>query len=72
MRLWWDRMKARMAHLNERVASAERLNATADAEVTRSAERRERVKVTVIAPMHRAAAHNQFADIIRANLRHGR
>lgn len=67
MRLW-KRMKARMEHLNARVASAERLAADAEAEVVHSQERREHVQSTIIAPMTRAASHNQFADIIRASL----
>ena len=67
MRLW-SRMKARMSHLNERVASAEQLNADADAQVTYSQERQNHVRETVIAPMNQAAVHNQFSDLIRASL----
>lgn len=64
----WRRMKARIAHLNARVATAEQLAATAEQEAAYSEERRRRVRETVIMPMHRAAAHNQFADKIRASL----
>lgn len=62
-------MKARMTHLNARVASAEQLVADAEAQVTLSEERQVHVQQTVIAPMTRAASHNQFADIIRESLK---
>lgn len=65
---FWRRMKARMTHLNARVASAEQLVADAEAQVTLSEERQAHVQATVIGPMNRAASHNQFADIIRASL----
>ena len=67
MRLW-RRMKARMTHLNARVASAEQLVADAEAQVTLSEERQAIVRETVIAPINRAAVHNEFAERIRATL----
>lgn len=67
MRLW-RRVKDRIAHLNARVAAAEQLAVVAEQEAARSEARRERVRETVIVPMHQAAVHNQFADKIRASL----
>ena len=64
-------MKARMQHLDSRVAAAEELAATAEAEVARSQERREHAQETVIVPMNTASAHNQFAAIIRKGLANG-
>lgn len=61
-------MKARMTHLNARVASAEQLVADAEAQVTLSEERQAIVRETVIAPINRAAVHNEFAERIRATL----
>ena len=71
MRLW-KRMRARMQDLDDRVAAAEELAASAEAEAAHSQERREHVHETLVTPLNRAAAHNQFADMIRATLIHGR
>lgn len=70
MRLW-GRLRARQRELDERVAAAEELVAAAEAQAAHSEERREHIIVHTVTPMKRAAAHNQFMDMIRKSLANG-
>jgi len=60
-----------MAELDERVAAAKERAESAAQEARYSAERHEEVRTQVVAPLRKAAEHNQFAELIRATLTGG-
>lgn len=57
--------------LDARVADARERLRRAGEEAALSRSRREAVKDTVIRPLREASERNQFADMLRASLRHG-
>ena len=67
----FTRWRRRRKDLDERVAAAQAAAEAARAEVARSKARREMIREDVVKPRQRVAAHNQFADMIRATLVNG-
>ena len=65
----WHR---RIAELDARVAAAKARAESAAEEAQISAERHEEIHSQIVAPLRRAAEHNQFAELIRATLINGR
>ena len=63
--------KHRIAELDARVAAAKERAESAVQEAQLSAERREEVYTQIVAPLKKAAEHNQFAELIRATLTGG-
>ena len=63
--------KSRIAELDARVAVAKERAQEAAAEAQVSAERHEEIRTQVVAPLRKAAEHNQFAELIRVTLING-
>jgi hypothetical protein len=61
----------RIAELDARVATARERAEAAVEEARYSAERHEEIRTQVVAPLKKAAEHNQFAELIRATLVNG-
>lgn len=61
----------RHEELDARVKDAEERAETAREEASRSRARQEAVRERVVMPLQRAAAHNQFSDLIRRSLTEG-
>jgi hypothetical protein len=67
-----SRFRRRHEELDKRLASAIARAETAGKEVARSQARQKHVREHVVAPLQRAAEHNQFASMIEASLAEGR
>jgi len=65
------RWRRRIAELDARVAAAKERAESAAQEAQYSAERHEEVRTQVVAPLKKAAEHNQFAELLRATLING-
>jgi hypothetical protein len=66
-----SRFRRRHEELDARVDSATARAEKARGEADKSRERQESVRENVVAPLQRAAQHNQFADLIRRSLTEG-
>lgn len=67
----FPRLRRRQERLDARVAEARKHAEQARAEATRSRERAEAMREDIVRPLRKAAAHNQFSDLIRRTLREG-
>lgn len=61
----------RIAELDARVAAAKKRAEDAVQEAQVSAERHEEIRTQIVAPLRKAAEHNQFAELIRSTLING-
>lgn len=64
-------LRRRHAELDARVADARKRADDAAGEARKSQARQEAVRERVVMPLQRAAAHNQFAQMIRDSLTEG-
>lgn len=67
-----SRFRRRHEELDKRVASATARAQDAAGEARKSEVRQEAVREHVVAPLQRAAQHNQFAQLIKDSLAEGR
>lgn len=65
------RWRRRIAELDARVAAAKERAESAEQEAQYSAERHEEIRSQIVAPLKKAAEHNQFAELLRATLVNG-